>query len=108
MDNYESPELRSDELERFASLPREREPERDLEERVVTSLRADGAFVSRPWYRKSVPIPLAAAAGFVLFALGTLAGVRWSGAAAGSVSAPAPAPVRVMQAPPDGKLVTWM
>ncbi|HEX6315521.1 MAG TPA: hypothetical protein VFZ73_11705 [Gemmatimonadaceae bacterium] len=108
MDHHdENDELTGFEHARFSELPRERTPAADLEERVVRALRRDRT-LGAPWYRRTVSVPVAAAAGLVLFALGAAVG-RGSPAASGPEQRPTPAAdARVIEAPAGGRLVMWM
>jgi hypothetical protein len=100
-------ELTAEERARFAALPRERAPDAFMEERIVAALRREGA-LRAPWYRKHVPVPIAAAAGFLLFTLGAAAG-RGARSPDGRPEPSEPsADVRVIESPRDGRLVTWM
>lgn len=100
-------ELTGEERDRFAALPRDGAPAAFLEERIVQALRHEGR-LRAPWYRKAVPIPIAAAAGFLFFALGAGVGRGvLSPEPRGETAAPS-AEGRVIESPPDGRLVTWM
>jgi hypothetical protein len=100
-------ELTAEERARFSALPRERPPSAYLEERIVQALRRDGV-VRAPWYRRTVTVPVAAAAGLLLFALGAAAGNAAPWLSPRAEPAAPPARERVIESPPDGRLVTWM
>lgn len=86
----ESESGRDPELEaRFARAPREADPARDLWPAIARTIDGDAAPGPIPLRarRRSVAVPLRAAAAVVVFASGVLVGQRWGG------STPAPEPV---------------
>jgi anti-sigma factor RsiW len=107
MNRPEDDELSAAERERFAALARERAPAAFLEERIVEAIRRDGA-LRVPWYRRSVPIPIAAAAGFLLFTLGAAAGRGVLSLVRTTERALPAAEARVIESPPAGRLVSWL
>jgi hypothetical protein len=109
MSSHDDLELTPAERAKLAELSREKEPAASLEDRVVHAVQRDGFLFRRPWYRRSIPVPLAAAAGFVLFALGAIAGRIGPGPGGEAPREPPGATtMRVREAPPGGRLVTWM
>jgi hypothetical protein len=74
----ETPDLTPAERAKLARLPREREPDRGLEQRVVDALRQEGLLQTarRP---RLISLPLAMAAGILLFVFGWLAGATTGG-----------------------------
>jgi hypothetical protein len=105
--NEDSPLTRS-ERDRFDALPRTADPDPLLENRVVQALRVEGAFARRRWYRRAIPVPLAAAAGFLLFAVGAVAGARLAPWLADESASAPDQPVRTISAPVEGRLVGWL
>ncbi len=111
MDTHDEFELTDSERAAFLALPRALAPDPAVEDRVVHALRVEEAFTRRRWYRRAIPVPLAAAAGFVLFAAGAAAGATLLPLMPHTESSAAPSPspnVRTIAAPADGKLVGWL
>ncbi len=111
METHDDFELTDTERAAFVTLPRALAPDPAVEDRVVRALHVEGAFTRRRWYRRAIPVPLAAAAGFVLFAAGAAAGatlIPLGPRAESAASAPPSTNVRTIAAPDDGKLVGWL
>jgi hypothetical protein len=70
-------ELTPAERDALARMPREMEPPRMLEERMVKALRAEGALTPARWSRWPMPRLFAAAAAGLLLYLGGLATGQW-------------------------------
>jgi hypothetical protein len=83
----------------------EREPPAHLEARIVSGLRREGILRSTRWYRRFVPVPIAAAAALILFAGGLVVGRVLSAVDNAVASAPTPESRNV---PADSVLVAWM
>ncbi|UCG88755.1 MAG: hypothetical protein JSW71_09545 [Gemmatimonadota bacterium] len=79
MKSDESTELNPRERAEFEALPRERQPGRLLEERIIRSLRARGLLRRRGWRRTRIPwLAAGLAASIALFASGVTVG-QWLG-----------------------------
>jgi hypothetical protein len=99
-------ELTPRERASLEQLGRERDPPMHLEDRIVATLRQEGVLRRVPWRRRTVPLPVAAAVGFILFGVGAFAGRSApspeEGASRVGTSPPATEP------PADEILVVWM
>lgn len=99
-------ELTQRERDRLEGLGRESEPPGQLEDRIVAALQREGILRRTPWHRRAVPLPIAAAAGFILFGAGAFAGRATLTSEHAATPASAGAPAR--EPPPGGVLVVWM